>query len=82
MSEQTQAQPKEQQANDEQQVSNFQPPEQGPNEQMGQGQQFTNEELNVIMNLIHGCTIKGSDAPVINALGIKTAGMIQEQQGQ
>lgn len=81
MSEETTVKPDEQQANDEQQMSSFQPPVQ-PNGQMGQGQQFTVEELNVIMNLIHGCTIKGSDAPVINALGIKTATMLQELQGQ
>jgi hypothetical protein len=79
MSEETQPKPKEQQANDEQQVSNFQPPEKGPNGQMDQGQQYTSDELNVIMNLIHGCTIKGSDAPVINALGVKTATMLQDQ---
>ena len=56
-------------------MSSFQPPVE-PNGQMGQ--QYTKDELNVILNLIHGCTIKGADAPVINALGIKTATMIQE----
>ena len=75
MSEQTQAQTQEK--NDEQ-VSSFQPPAKEPNGQMDQDQQFTTDDLNVIMNLIHGCTIKGSDAPVINALGIKTATLIQE----
>ena len=75
MSEETQAQP---QVKNDEQMSSFQPPDQGPNGQVGQGQQFTKDELNVIMNLIHGCTIKGSDAPVINALGIKTATLIQE----
>ena len=58
-------------------MSSFQPPAE-PNGQMGQGQQYTKDELNVILNLIHGCTIKGADAPIINALGIKTATMIQE----
>ena len=80
MSEEANAKPEEQKAND-QQMSSFQPPVQ-PNGQMDQGQQFTTDELNVIMNLIHGCTIKGSDAPVINALGSKTATMLQDLQGQ
>ena len=39
------------------------------------------DELNLIMGLIQQCTIKGSDAPVINALGNKTATMIQKIQG-
>jgi hypothetical protein len=75
MSEQTQAQTQEK--NDEQ-VSSFQPSDKGPNGRMDQ-QQYTKDELNVIINLIHTCTIKGSDAPVINALGVKTASMIEEQ---
>jgi len=63
--------------------SSFLPPTE-PNGQMGQGQipqEYTAEDLNVIMNLIHGCTIKGADAPIINALGQKTTMMIQKLQG-
>ena len=69
----------EQKTNDEQ-VSSFQPAPPDPNGQMGQGQQYTKDELNVIMNLIHNCTIKGQDAPLINALGMKTTTMIQEME--
>ena len=67
----------EQKTNDEQ-VSSFQPAPPDPNGQMGQGQQYTKDELNVIMNLIHNCTIKGQDAPLMMALGTNATTMTRD----
>tara|TARA_Y100000310_G_scaffold336438_1_gene420983 strand:- start:709 stop:954 length:246 start_codon:yes stop_codon:yes gene_type:complete len=75
----TKPQPQTPEPNDEQ-VSSFQPAPPEPNGQMDQGLQYTKDDLNVIMNLIHNCTIKGQDAPLIVQLGQKTATMLQSME--